>query len=52
MHIIDELLNTRKEIIPGKWVICRPMRGPLGSRIKDAVAVLKGKADAVKFIGQ
>jgi len=33
--------------INGKWVPCRPLRGPFSWRLKAAWMVLTGKADAV-----
>lgn len=35
--------------INGKWVPARPVRGPLISRARAALAVLTGKADAVTW---
>lgn len=48
---IDELVNT-KTCINGKWVIARPLPGPILWRLKDALQVILGKADAVKFYKQ
>jgi hypothetical protein len=45
---IDELIHA-EALIDGKWVISRPIKGPFISRLKDAIGVLKGKYDAVKF---
>lgn len=53
MFIADEFKNWNCEKeINGKWVLARPITGCLKQRIKDAYAVLIGKADAVKFIDQ
>jgi hypothetical protein len=51
MLLIDELTNT-KTCINGKWVIARPLLGPFFWRLKDALQVILGKADAVKFYKQ
>jgi hypothetical protein len=48
---IDELVNTKANI-NGKWVIARPLSGPFLWRLKDALQVIFGKADAVKFYKQ
>ena len=49
---IDSLI-CNKTYIDGKWVIARPVKDPrLWQRIKDAVQVIQGKADAVKFYKQ
>jgi hypothetical protein len=48
---IDDLVNTRT-CVNGKWVIARPLPGPFISRLKDALQVILGKADAVKFYKQ
>jgi len=45
-------LNATQVCINGKWVCARSLRGPLLWRIKDAIQVLLGKADAVKFYKQ
>jgi len=50
MVTIDSL--TVKTCIEGKWVVARPMKDPLPQRIKDAIQVILGKADAVKFYKQ
>ena len=38
--------------VDGKWVLARPCRGGIISRMRDAWAVVTGKADAVRFVGQ
>lgn len=38
--------------IDRKWVCAKPFRRPFWYRIKDAWAVLKGKAEAVSFYKQ
>ena len=48
---IDDLIGT-KTCINGKWVIARPLPHGLISRLKDALQVVLGKADAVKFYKQ
>jgi hypothetical protein len=35
--------------INGKWVECRPLVGPLIERLRDAWAVLRGNADAIRW---
>lgn len=52
IHIIDDLVNTKTEIKPGIWVIARPYKSSVIKRIKNAWKVLKGEAEAVKFIDQ
>lgn len=44
----DEL-NQTQAYINGKWVVAKPFKQPLPMRIKDAIQVLKGKAEAVVF---
>jgi hypothetical protein len=51
MHKIDDLVGT-SVCINGKWVIARPMPHGIISRLKDAIQVVLGKADAVKFYKQ
>ena len=48
---VDELsqCSTEKD---GKWVIARPIKACFILRIKDAIQVILGKADAVKFYKQ
>ena len=48
---IDELLHDTT-FISGKWVIARPLKSCFILRVKDAIQVLKGKADAVEFYKQ
>lgn len=49
---IDSLVNA-KTCIDGQWVIARPVKDSrLIERFKDAVQVLFGKADAVKYYKQ
>lgn len=56
MLTADGLLSNTKVRIDGKWVLNRPLSFSglygLAIRIKDAYAVLVGKADAVKFYKQ
>ena len=47
----DELRNT-KTCINGKWVIAKPVPQDFRRRLRDAIEVLKGKAEAVKFYKQ
>lgn len=47
----DEL-NQNQVNINGKWVVSRPIKNSLFFRIKDAIQVVKGKAEAVKFHDQ
>ncbi|MET3505440.1 hypothetical protein [Halalkalibacter oceani] len=39
--------NTR--IKNGRYVVAKPLKQPLIRRIKDAIQVVKGKAEAVTF---
>lgn len=48
MTNIDLLFSTRTEIL-GEWYVAKPLQGPLLSRIKDAWAIITGKAVAVSF---
>jgi hypothetical protein len=47
----DKLQENTTEI-DGKWVILRPIVQPLTKRLKDALKVLKGDAEAVMFYKQ
>ena len=47
----DDIAGTTVEI-NGKWVVARPIKQPLFRRLKDALKVLKGEAEAVKFYRQ
>ena len=47
---IDSL--TTKTYIDGKWVVARPVKDPPIQRLKDAIQVILGKADAVKYYKQ
>ncbi|MHB8122621.1 MAG: hypothetical protein ACYDG4_10750 [Desulfuromonadaceae bacterium] len=47
----DELRNI-KTCIDKKWVIAKPLKRPFSMRLRDAIEVLKGKAEAVKFYKQ
>jgi len=47
-----ENLKENQACIDGKWVIARPLLSPFIIRLKDAIEVLKGNADAVKFYKQ
>lgn len=48
---VDNLHETSTEI-DGKWVVARPIKGSFITRFNDAIQVLKGNADAVKFYKQ
>lgn len=50
-YSIDDLLHS-EALIDSEWVLSRPCIGPLWYRLKDAVGVLLGKYDAVKFYKQ
>lgn len=45
----DELQYNTVQIEPGKWVVARPVKQNFKNRLKDAVEVLKGNAEAVTF---
>jgi len=48
--LIDNLIHNQAEVEPGKWAIAKPVgKDPLPWRIKNAIAVLRGKATAVIF---
>ena len=47
----DELQSNTTEI-DGKWTIPRPITQPFIRRLKDAIKVLKGEAEAVIFYKQ
>lgn len=47
----DELRHN-KTCIDKKWVIARPLIQPFIMRLRDAIAVLKGRAEAVTFYKQ
>ncbi len=51
MILADELVKTTTWV-EGKWVILKPYIPPIIFRIRDAFAVLFGKAVAVKFYKQ
>lgn len=44
----DELSHNMT-IKNGKWVVAKPIKQPFVRRIKDAIQVIKGKAEAVNF---
>jgi len=50
--IIADNLRDAQICVRGKWVCAKPLAGPLMSRIRDSIKVIKGEAVAVKFIGQ
>ena len=53
MHKADEIKEYPQTCIDGMWVKARPINyKSLKSRIKAALEVLKGNADAVKFYKQ
>jgi hypothetical protein len=52
MHRADEIKEYPEACINGKWVKARPIMPSLKRRIIDAIQVLKGKADAVRFYRQ
>lgn len=47
----DELLQCQREI-DGKCVVAKPIIQPLIKRVRDAVKVIKGEAEAVIFYKQ
>ena len=49
IHLVDSLVRN-KTYFEGRWVIARPIMGPLWVRIKAAWAVLTGRAEAVRFV--
>lgn len=48
MWTLRELVrwDVFKQVTPGEWVPARPERGPWTWRLRDAWAVLTGRADA------
>lgn len=44
----DELSEVTTQI-NGEWVVAKPMKQPFILRLKDALKVLKGDAEAVVF---
>jgi hypothetical protein len=42
-------LHRTQALIDGRWVVSRPIRGSLFQRLRDALSVLIGNADAVTF---
>lgn len=51
MLYADDLKDSTT-CIDDKWVIARPLRGTFLNTVRDAIEVLKGKGDAVKFYKQ
>jgi len=47
--LVKHSKNVLTEVSPGKWVPARPLGSPWWWRVKDAWAVLCGKADAFKW---
>jgi hypothetical protein len=47
----DEIKYNQTEI-NGKWVIAKPIMQPFVMRLKDAIKVLNGKAEAIEFYKQ
>ncbi|HUX80399.1 MAG TPA: hypothetical protein VMW10_11765 [Alphaproteobacteria bacterium] len=47
-----DLLNENKILIDGMWVVARPIKNGFIRRLKGAIQVLRGKAEAVKFYKQ
>lgn len=47
----DEIAETKTQT-DGKWVAAKPIKQPLIRRFKDALKVLKGELEAVKFYRQ
>lgn len=45
-------LHENTTMINGKWVVARPIKQPFIRRVKDALKVLKGEAEAVIFYRQ
>ncbi len=44
-----DTLKENQTCINGKWVIAKPYPSHFMWRVKDAIAVLRGKAEAVSF---
>ncbi len=44
-NLFDLARHNQREIRPGVWVPARPYPDPFGWRVKDAWAVLRGRAD-------
>jgi hypothetical protein len=51
MLLVDELMSNRT-CINGRWVIAKPCPEPFWWRVKDAIRVIKGQAEAVYFYKQ
>jgi len=49
---LELLMSNMAEIKPGEWVPAKPLPGPLRGRLRDAWAVLWGRAEALYFKGQ
>ena len=50
MLIADSLRNFPENEINGKWVLAKPIPAPFKYRLHDAIQVLKGNAEAVRFL--
>jgi len=55
MIIADELASNEKcwpraGLSDGRWVLAKPLPGPLSWRLRDAWEVFRGRAEAVSFI--
>jgi len=48
---VDSLYETKTEI-DGKWVIARLIKDSFLNRFKDAIQIILGNAEAVKFYKQ
>ena len=44
-----ESVHNNQTKVNGQWIPSRPIVGPFRSRLSDALQVLLGKADAVKW---
>ncbi len=47
-----DTLGENNILIEGQWFVVRPITGGFIRRLRDAIQVLKGNADAVKFYKQ
>lgn len=47
-----DTLNKNETCIDGKWVCAKPISQCFRRRLMDAIQVLKGKAEAVRFYKQ
>lgn len=49
---IDDLVHFTRKLSNGVWVVARPLDGPYWARVKDALGVLLGHYDAVRYEDQ